>query len=126
MRSLLCRSPLPTLADDYDKLGFHYERGNAMLKKILVAAVLGACSVFGGQQVRGDDYIGGYPRSNVTNVTPYSRGASYQTYIPRPTQKGYYTPKVVPYPAGKPVFVQGYYRKSGTYVPPHFRSLPRR
>jgi hypothetical protein len=53
-------------------------------------------------------------------------GLSYETYIPRPTKKGYYEPKVVPYPVGKPVFVQGYYRSSGTYVAPHFRSLPRR
>jgi hypothetical protein len=53
-------------------------------------------------------------------------GWSYQTYIPRPTQRGYYTPRVVPYPVGKPVFVNGYYRQDGTYVSPHFRSLPRR
>ena len=43
---------------------------------------------------------------------------------PRPTKKGYYEPKVVPYPAGKPVYVSGYYRSNGTYVQPHFRSLP--
>src|SRR4051812_5217907 len=51
-------------------------------------------------------------------------GLSYETRIPRPTVKGYYEPKVVPYPAGKPVSVNGYYRKNGTYVQPHFRSLP--
>jgi hypothetical protein len=55
-----------------------------------------------------------------------SHGLSYETYIPRPTVKGYYEPKVVPYPVGKPVHVNGYYRKNGTYVQPHFRSLPRR
>jgi hypothetical protein len=53
-------------------------------------------------------------------------GLSYETYIPRPTQKGYYEPKVVPYPVGKPVHVSGYYRRDGTFVQPHFRSLPRR
>lgn len=53
-------------------------------------------------------------------------GLSYETFIPRPTKKGYYEPKIVPYPVGKPVFVNGYYRKNGTYIPPHFRSLPRR
>jgi hypothetical protein len=53
-------------------------------------------------------------------------GLSYETVIPRPTVKGYYEPRVVPYPAGKPVYVSGYYRKDGTYVRPHFRSLPRR
>jgi hypothetical protein len=55
-----------------------------------------------------------------------SNGLSYDTVIPRPTVKGYYEPKVVPYPEGKPVHVNGYYRKDGTYVQPHFRSLPRR
>jgi hypothetical protein len=55
-----------------------------------------------------------------------SDGLSYETYIPRPTKKGYYEPKVVPYPVGKPVYVNGYYRSDGTYVRPHFRSLPRR
>jgi len=53
-------------------------------------------------------------------------GLSYETTIPRPTKKGYYEPKLVPYPEGKPVFVNGYYRKDGTYVRPHFRSLPRK
>jgi len=53
-------------------------------------------------------------------------GLSYETPIPRPTVKGYYEPKVVPYPEGKPVYVNGYYRKDGTYTRPHFRSLPRR
>jgi hypothetical protein len=53
-------------------------------------------------------------------------GLSYETRIPRPTVKGYYEPKVVPYPTDKPVYVNGYYRKDGTYVQPHFRSLPRR
>jgi hypothetical protein len=53
-------------------------------------------------------------------------GLSYETSIPRPTKKGYYEPKVVPYPVGKPVYVNGYYRANGTYVQPHFRSLPRR
>jgi hypothetical protein len=53
-------------------------------------------------------------------------GLSYETVIPRPTVKGYYEPKVIPYPTGKPVYVHGYYRKDGTYVRPHFRSLPRR
>jgi hypothetical protein len=53
-------------------------------------------------------------------------GLSYETVIPRPTVKGYYEAKVIPYPTGKPVYVQGYYRKDGTYVRPHFRSLPRR
>ncbi len=53
-------------------------------------------------------------------------GLSYETCIPRPTVKGYYEPKVVPYPVGKPVHVNGYYRQNGTYVQPHFRSLPRR
>jgi hypothetical protein len=55
-----------------------------------------------------------------------NNGLSYETVIPRPTVKGYYEPKVVPYPTGKPVFVNGYYRKDGTYVQPHFRSLPKR
>jgi hypothetical protein len=55
-----------------------------------------------------------------------SNGLSYETVIPRPTVKGYYEPKVVPYPEGKPVHVNGYFRKDGTYVQPHFRSLPRR
>jgi len=81
----------------------------------------------------------GAKATNGTNTTlverPYSagqskqdagNGLSYETYIPRPTAKGYYEPKVVPYPAGKPVHVNGYYRKNGTYVQPHFRSLPRR
>jgi hypothetical protein len=53
-------------------------------------------------------------------------GLSYETVIPRPTKKGYYEPKIVPYPTGKPVAVRGYYRKNGTYVQPHFRSLPGR
>lgn len=53
-------------------------------------------------------------------------GLAYETVIPRPTAKGYYEPNVIPYPVGKPVFVNGYFRKDGTYVRPHFRSLPRR
>ncbi len=57
---------------------------------------------------------------------PPSHGVSYEPVIPRPTQKGYYEPKVIPYPVGKPVYVSGYYRKNGTYVQLHFRSLPRR
>jgi hypothetical protein len=34
---------------------------------------------------------------------PAERGLSYQTVIPRPTAKGYYEPRVVPYPVGKPL-----------------------
>jgi hypothetical protein len=59
-------------------------------------------------------------------LDPGQDSLSYETPIPRPTVKGYYEPKVVPYPAGKPVHVNGYFRKNGTYVRPHFRSLPRR
>ncbi|HEV3255442.1 MAG TPA: hypothetical protein VG013_01055 [Gemmataceae bacterium] len=110
-----------------------------MFKKILLAAVC-ACTALGGQQARANDYVRGYTRSNGTYV-PHRKpvsfparqskqargdGLSYETFIPRPTWKGYYEPKIVPYPKGKPVFVHGYFRKNGTYVHPHFRSLPRR
>jgi hypothetical protein len=53
-------------------------------------------------------------------------GWAYTPVIPRTTQKGYYEPKLIPYPLDKPVSVRGYVRKDGTYVQPHFRSLPRR
>jgi len=43
-----------------------------MFKQILLAVVC-ACAVFGGQQVRGDDYVRGYIRSNGTYVAPYYR-----------------------------------------------------
>jgi hypothetical protein len=66
------------------------------------------------------------PFSASQNKQATNGGLSYETPIPRPTVKGSYEPKVVPYPEGKPVFVNGYYRKDGTYVQPHFRSLPRR
>jgi hypothetical protein len=122
-------------------------KGNAMFKKILLAAVFGACTVLGGPQARADDYVpppkapdqhstatsylsnhAGQPRS-LTFSRSLSKqatkgGLSYETTIPRPTVKGYYEPKIVPYPAGKPVYVSGYYRRDGTYVQPHFRSLP--
>jgi hypothetical protein len=64
--------------------------------------------------------------SNPPFQLPDGTALSYETYIPRPTLKGYYEPRVIPYPTGKPVYVNGYYRKNGTYVSPHFRSLPRR
>jgi hypothetical protein len=66
--------------------------------------------------------------SGVSSSLQFAEGTplSYESYIPRPTLKGYYEPKVIPYPTGKPVYVSGYYRKNGTYVSPHFRSLPRR
>jgi hypothetical protein len=57
---------------------------------------------------------------------PQTSGLEYDTYIARPTKKGYYEPKVIPYPTGKPVFVNGYSRRNGTYVAPYFRALPRR
>ena len=41
-------------------------------------------------------------------------GLSYESPIHRPTVKGFYEPKVVPYPVGKPVFVSGYTRRDGT------------
>ena len=44
-----------------------------MFKKILLAAVFGACAVFGGQQAKADDYVRGYTRSNGTYVAPYFR-----------------------------------------------------
>jgi hypothetical protein len=51
---------------------------------------------------------------------------SYEIRIPRPSFQGYYEPKFLPYQVGKPVYVSGYTRRNGTYVQPHFRSLPRR
>ncbi len=65
-------------------------------------------------------------QATIQSVQDSQVGLSYETFIPRPTKKGYYEPKIVPYPVGKPVAVRGYYRKDGTYVQPHFRSLPRR
>jgi hypothetical protein len=105
-----------------------------MFKKILLATVLCVCAPFAGGQSRADDYgQGGYPpygsysTPSYTGYQPYTaNGWAYETYIPRPTAKGYYVPRVVPYPVSKPVFVNGYYRHDGTYVSPHFRSLPRR
>ena len=44
-----------------------------MFKKILLAAVFGACALFAGQQAKADDYVGGYFRSNGTYVAPYFR-----------------------------------------------------
>jgi hypothetical protein len=91
-RSLRRRSPLPTLADDYDKLGFHYERGQAMFNKILLAAAC-ACVILGGQQARGDDYVPGYIRSNGTYVAPY-----YRTHPDHSFYNNYSTyPNVNPY-----------------------------
>jgi hypothetical protein len=182
-RSLPDCPPLSTLADDYDKFGFHHRRGNAMFKKILLAAkksaswdgqipkpvkawalVIGAvafCLVLGcasdtspqavaksktrvtapfrpvshtfNSQSRASDPPAVKLAESAQQVTwasqekqPTKSGYAYETYIPRPTKKGYYEPKVVPYPTEKPVYVSGYYRSNGTYVRPHFRSLPRR
>lgn len=72
----------------------------------------------------------GTPAPQATSGPPDERvtesGLGYQTCIARPTKKGYYLPKVIPYPVGKPVYVNGYYRRDGTYAQPHFRALPRR
>ena len=77
-----------------------------------------------------DNYTGQLRRPLSLSASPGTQGTksglSYETPIPRPTVKGYYEPKIVPYPVGKPVYVNGYYRKNGTYVQPHFRALPRR
>jgi hypothetical protein len=66
------------------------------------------------------------PTKTAASVPAATDGLTYETYIPRPTKKGYYEPTVVPYPVGKPVYVNSYYRQDGTYVRSHFRSLPRR
>jgi hypothetical protein len=66
------------------------------------------------------------PAATTAPAMAATDGLSYETYIPRPTKNGYYEPRVVPYPVGKPVYVNGYYRQDGTYVRSHFRSLPRR
>src|SRR5437870_5735997 len=54
-------------------LGFHYERGNAMFKKILLTVALGACALFGGQAASADVYVHGYTRSAGTYVAPHYR-----------------------------------------------------
>jgi hypothetical protein len=61
------------LADEFEEFGFHYEGGNPMFKKILLAAVLGAGAVFGGQQASADVYVRGYFRSNGSYVAPHFR-----------------------------------------------------
>jgi len=51
-----------------------------MFKRVLLAAVC-VCAVLGSQQVRGDDYVRGYTRSNGTYVAPYYRThADYNFY----------------------------------------------
>jgi hypothetical protein len=61
-------------------------------------------------------------------IAPYNppqfKGGSTNPVVPSQSQKGYYEPRMIPYPTSRPVYVNGYYRKDGTYVPPQFRSLP--
>lgn len=62
------------------------------------------------------------PPNVVRRNTP--RVVGYEVVVPSNSQKGYYVPRVVPYPGGQPVHVSGYYRQNGSYLPPSFRSLP--
>jgi hypothetical protein len=102
---------------------------------IILALVVGACASKGSNgskapQPTPSQDVKPLPEARLVSTTQSKQapreGLAYQTAIPRLTVKGYFEPKVVPYPEGKPVYVRGYYRKNGTYVQPHFRSLPRR
>jgi hypothetical protein len=53
-----------------------------------------------------------------------AKSLATETTIPRDTAKGHYEPNATPYPQDKPVHVDGYYRKNGTYVQPYNRGLP--
>lgn len=73
--------------------------------------------------------VKGYYRKNGTYVAPYTRSApsSSGTYKSAPTYKPKATYSPSSYSSSAPsdsVKVEGYYRKDGTYVRPHYRSKP--
>ena len=82
-----------------------------VLAAIVMFAALGAPAV--GQTGQSAPY-----------TEPKAAGWSTNPVVPSNSQKGYYVPRVVPYPVGQPVAVSGYYDRYGRYVAPTFRSLP--
>jgi hypothetical protein len=111
-RSLVRRSPLFTLADNYFKFGFHYERGFAMVKKILLA-VFCTLAVHGGQQVMGQDSVRGYTRSNGTYVAPYVRSQPDHNYYNNWSTY----PNINPYTGKTGTHVTPSYSPSSSYLP---------
>ena len=91
VRSFRRRSPLPILADDFNKFDFHYERENAMFKKILLA-VFCTLTVLGGQSVMGQTSVRGYTRSNGTYVAPHYRSSPDGNFANNWSTKGNINP----------------------------------
>ena len=82
-----------------------------LTKLTLAVLVLTSAITAQAQSVRG------YARSYGTYVAPYRSGSLGGGY-----SSGYVYRN--PYAASPSVHVQGYYRRSGTLVAPHYRTLP--
>jgi hypothetical protein len=67
---------------------------------------------------------GGKGHSSKSYAPPGHYNPQSNPVGPSNSQKGYYAPLSVPYPANRPVWVNGYYRQDGSYVPGYWRHLP--
>jgi hypothetical protein len=80
----------------------------------------------------GSVHVRGYYRKDGTYVRPHYRSAPDGNFNNNWSTKGNVNPytgepgtkTAPPSDYGTDVFVEGYYRKDGTYVPPHYRSAP--